>query len=198
VTGSASPSRLHQTLYSGPDSVRGGRFNFSFVVPKDINYADANGLISLYAVTNDRTQVVNGSTTNIVVGGTDAIGTDTICPKIYCYLNTTNFVNGGNVNTTPYFVAQLTDASGINATGNGVGHDLELIMTTATLQDLMCSTATSPTTSHLHQWVGPTQHSRAGAWQACCCSSGLGCAETMWSTAKHEFNVVKSLMADHL
>ena len=32
------------------------------------------------------------------------------------------------MNTTPYFVAQLTDQDGINTTGNGVGHDLELII----------------------------------------------------------------------
>jgi hypothetical protein len=38
------------------------------------------------------------------------------------------FVNGGNVNPTPYFVAQLNDEDGINATGSGIGHDLELII----------------------------------------------------------------------
>ena len=30
-----------------------------------------------------------------------------IGPSIYCYLNSPSFVNGGNVNTTPYFVAQV-------------------------------------------------------------------------------------------
>lgn len=32
------------------------------------------------------------------------------------------------MNSTPYFVAQVTDANGINAAGNGVGHDMQLII----------------------------------------------------------------------
>ena len=32
------------------------------------------------------------------------------------------------MNCTPYFVANITDKDGINATGNGIGHDLELII----------------------------------------------------------------------
>jgi hypothetical protein len=37
-------------------------------------------------------------------------------------------VNGGDVNTTPYFVAEITDKDGLNTTGNGIGHDLELVI----------------------------------------------------------------------
>ena len=51
---------------------------------------------------------------------------DSIGPSIYCYLNTPSFTNGDNVNTTPYFVAQVTDKDGINAAGTGIGHDLQL------------------------------------------------------------------------
>lgn len=32
------------------------------------------------------------------------------------------------MNATPYFVANITDKDGINATGTGIGHDLELII----------------------------------------------------------------------
>jgi hypothetical protein len=32
------------------------------------------------------------------------------------------------VNTTPYFIAELYDDSGINASGSSIGHDLELIV----------------------------------------------------------------------
>ena len=37
------------------------------------------------------------------------------------YLNDTTFVDGGQVNTTPYFVAELWDKSGVNITGSSVG-----------------------------------------------------------------------------
>ena len=32
------------------------------------------------------------------------------------------------MNETPYFVAQVQDENGINASGNGIGHDLELVI----------------------------------------------------------------------
>jgi hypothetical protein len=194
VTGSAFTFTAYtKTLYSGSDSVRGGKFNFSFIVPKDINYSDENGLINLYAVNNDRSLVVNGSTTQFVVGGTDAIGTDSVGPKIYCYLNTTDFVNGGNVNTTPYFVAQLSDASGINATGNGVGHDLELIIDgDATKTYVLNSnfaydfgTYTSGSTYYSIPELEPGKHTLVfRAWDVL----------NNVSTAKLNFNVVKGLM----
>ncbi|MBR5697339.1 MAG: type IX secretion system sortase PorU [Prevotella sp.] len=117
-----------KTLYNGNDSVRNGRFQLSFAVPMDINYSDAAGLINLHAVSNDHTLLAHGANDHFIVGGSATAGNDSIGPSIYCYLNSPSFVNGGNVNTTPYFVAQLTDQDGINTTGNGVGHDLELII----------------------------------------------------------------------
>jgi hypothetical protein len=117
-----------QTLFSGSDSVRNGRFRFSFSIPKDIDYSEGTGLINIYAVNNSHTQEANGATDDFIIGGSDISGTDSIGPSIYCYLNSPSFVNGGNVNTTPYFVAQVEDEDGINALGNGIGHDLQLII----------------------------------------------------------------------
>ena len=37
-------------------------------------------------------------------------------------------MDGGNVNPTPYFVAEVRDKDGINAAGTGIGHDLQLII----------------------------------------------------------------------
>mgnify|MGYP001169637189 FL=1 len=117
-----------KTLYSGADSVSNGQFVFSFAVPRDINYSNGTGLINLYAVSNDYSQTVDGYNDKFYLSGSDFSATDTIGPSVYCYLNTSSFVDGGDVNTTPYFVAELSDTSGINATGNGVGHDMELII----------------------------------------------------------------------
>lgn len=117
-----------KTLYSGSDSVRGGRFRLTFIVPKDINYANASGLINFYAVNTGHTLAANGSTDAFILGGSDLAGTDSIGPDVYCYLNSPTFTDGGDVNTTPYFVAQVSDPSGINTTGNGIGHDLQLVI----------------------------------------------------------------------
>ena len=115
-------------LFNGSDSVRNGRFRFSFAVPMDINYSDGAGLINLYAVNKEHTLEANGACGAFQVGGTDVVGNDSIGPSIYCYLNTPSFSNGDDVNTTPYFVANITDKDGINAAGTGIGHDLELII----------------------------------------------------------------------
>lgn len=113
-------------LFNGSDSVRNGRFQFTFAVPQDINYSGESGLINLYAASNDRKTIANGWNDKFTVGGSVVVSNDSIGPSVYCYLNSPSFVNGGDVNTTPYFVAQITDKDGINAAGNGIGHDLTL------------------------------------------------------------------------
>nr|WP_296025526.1 type IX secretion system sortase PorU [uncultured Prevotella sp.] len=117
-----------KTLYNGSDSVRAGKFSFRLAVSKDINYADAPGLITLYAANHDQTVLAHGMCDAFNVGGSELAKNDSIGPSIYCYLNTPSFVNGGNVNPTPFFVAEVRDKDGINATGSGIGHDLQLII----------------------------------------------------------------------
>ena len=62
------------------------------------------------------------------MGGSALAKNDSIGPSIYCYLNSPSFVDGGNVNPTPFFVAEVKDKDGINAAGSGIGHDLQLII----------------------------------------------------------------------
>lgn len=118
----------NKILYTGSDSIRQGHFAFTFSVPMDINYSDDSGLVNVYAVDNKHTSIANGVSDHFIVGGSTTASADTIGPKLFCYLNTPEFQNGGTVNCTPYFVAEISDTSGINATGNGVGHDLQLII----------------------------------------------------------------------
>lgn len=119
-----------KTLFCGSDSVRDSHFAFAFAVPMDIMYSNQTGLMNFYAVgkTGQGTDIANGASDDFIVGGSSAEATDSIGPSIYCYLNSRSFVNGGNVNTTPFFVAEVADADGINASGTGIGHDLELIV----------------------------------------------------------------------
>ncbi len=116
------------TIYSGSDSIIGGKFKFTFAVPKDISYDDSEGLILLYAVSADRQLEAHGQCDRFVMGSNTDEQNDGVGPSVYCYLNSSSFVNGGKVNSTPYFYAELTDKDGINAAGSGIGHDLELII----------------------------------------------------------------------
>ena len=117
-----------RTLFMGTDSLKAGQFEFTFAVPLDVNYSEETGMMNVYAVNKEKTLAANGYTDLYQVGGSDAINNDSIGPSLYCYLNSPDFVNGGEVNSSPFFVAEINDKDGLNTTGNGVGHDLELVI----------------------------------------------------------------------
>ena len=123
------------TIFIGNDSVRNGKFSFTFTVPKDISYSNLQGKMNLYAVDTESGNEAQGNFDNFIVGGTsDTAETDTIGPEIRAlYLNDTTFVDGGQVNTTPYFFAELWDKSGVNITGSSVGHDMMLVIDESTV-----------------------------------------------------------------
>ena len=123
-----------KTLYQGSDSVSQGVFHFTFAVPKDISYTDGSGLMTLYAVDNDKTETAHGQTDGCYLTDSEIASNDSIGPSIFCYLNSRSFSNGDKVNTTPYFFAELYDESGINASGSSIGHDLELVIDGETSQ----------------------------------------------------------------
>ena len=116
------------TLYHGTNKVENGEFTFTFAVPKDINYADGTGLINIYAYAPSLNASAHGACDKFTVNGSNIAENDSIGPSIYCYLNSEDFTFGGEVNSTPFFVAQISDKDGINASGAGIGHDMTLII----------------------------------------------------------------------
>ena len=116
------------TIYTGRDSVRNGQFSFQFSVPQDISYSDQSGLFLVYAISNDKALEAHGINSSFHLSGSVDSPNDGIGPSIYCYMNSEHFMNGGTVNATPYFYAELSDKDGINVAGGGIGHDLELII----------------------------------------------------------------------
>ena len=115
-------------LYRGSENVTEGSFHITFAIPKDISYTDGNGLMILYAISSDKSRSAHGENGSFELIGSRTAQTDSIGPSVYCYLNAKSFKNGDKVNTTPYFVAELYDDSGINASGSSIGHDLELVI----------------------------------------------------------------------
>lgn len=113
-------------LFKGKVKVENGVFDFSFIVPKDINYQLGNGRISYYA---DNGQLDgNGSFTGFLVGGSQGVSGDNTGPVINAYLNDEKFVNGTIVNETPVLLLHLSDSSGINIVGTGIGHDITAVL----------------------------------------------------------------------
>ena len=48
-------------------------------------------------------------------------------PELKLFMNDQKFVNGGITDPNPVFVVELTDSSGINTVGSGIGRDITLI-----------------------------------------------------------------------
>ncbi len=113
-------------LFRGRSSIRNGRFSFSFVAPKDINYAFGNGKLSYYAADNSRLVDATGEYSGIVIGG-NALSqiNDNQGPQVEVYMNNTDFISGGTTEPDPLLLVVLKDDNGINVAGNSIGHDLE-------------------------------------------------------------------------
>jgi len=116
-------------LFKGKAVINNGAFDFSFVVPKDIAYKFGKGRISYY-FDNGKSDG-HGYTENVVVGGFDDQAVpDTVGPVIRLFMNDSTFSPGDVTHADPVLYARLSDQSGINTTGNGIGHNI-----VATLDD---------------------------------------------------------------
>lgn len=116
-------------LYKGKASAINGKFQFSFVVPKDISYNFDKGKISYYSQSS--TSSAKGYFDDFIIGGSyKNAETDNIGPTIQMFMNDENFVSGGVTSENPKLFVALNDSSGINTVGNGIGHDI-----TATLDN---------------------------------------------------------------
>lgn len=112
-------------IYVGKASVKEGKFSFTFIVPKDINYQFGKGKWSFYAQANDGTTDANGAQTELIIGGTsNNITTDNTPPAITLFMNDETFVNGGQVQSSATLIAKISDESGINIAQTGVGHEI--------------------------------------------------------------------------
>ncbi len=117
----------NNAIYKGKATVKNGKFTFTFVVPKDINYAIDLGKISYYA--NNETEDANGYDKKIYIGGSAAnAGTDNAGPIIKAYMNDEKFVNGGITTKNSTMLLKLFDDNGINYTGNSIGHDITAVL----------------------------------------------------------------------
>lgn len=119
---------LGETIFRGNASVTNGKFEFSFVVPRDIRIPLANGRISFYAKKNQILENETGYDTSIKVGGINENAVaDNISPRVKLYMNDETFVSGGTTNESPFLLAFLEDENGIN-TASGIGHDIVAIL----------------------------------------------------------------------
>ena len=133
----AYPFSLQENvLFKGQSSVTNGNFTYTFIVPKDIMYNFGYGKISYYAQAD--TTDAAGYYEQITVGGTSNNPViDHQGPTINLYMNDNHFVSGGTTNQTPFIYALLADSTGINTTGNGIGHNLVATLDANTAHEIV-------------------------------------------------------------
>lgn len=114
-------------VYKGKVKVVDGDFSFSFIVPKDIAYKYGMGKISYYARSSQTD--ATGYDEGIQVGGYNFHAPpDDQGPEIALYLNNRQFLPGGITNQNPTLLADVSDTSGVNTVGNGIGHDITAVL----------------------------------------------------------------------
>ena len=114
-------------IYKGKSTATNGNFSFTFKVPKDISYEYGFSRMSLYA--EDGSIDANGYNESLIIGGIEDNATiDEQGPQLEIFLNDENFVSGGISNSDPLLMVSVFDENGINTVGNGIGHDIELVI----------------------------------------------------------------------
>jgi hypothetical protein len=117
-------------LYRGSFVVQNGRFTATFVVPKDISFSASPAGLYGYAASSAN-QFAMGMTDRIIVDGVTSISDpETDGPAMQVFMDSRKFLPGGLVRMNPVVIVDLEDATGINTTGIGIGHDI-----TATFND---------------------------------------------------------------
>lgn len=128
-----SYSHFKNILYNGSEKVNNGKFRVKFFASKDVSYQVGLGKISLYARDSEQIKDGSGCKLDIKVGGINPNPiSDDQGPTIHLFMNDTSFINFGLVGTNANLLVFLEDSSGINTSGQGLGHDL-----TATLDGSM-------------------------------------------------------------
>jgi hypothetical protein len=113
-------------LFNGQVTVKNGKFELVFSVPKDIAYNYGIGLAKFYAHNN----VTDAAGSwQFFIGGSEQVSQiDVDGPQVKAFMQDTTFSNGGKVARDVDFVARIFDKDGINSTGAGIGRDLQLII----------------------------------------------------------------------
>jgi hypothetical protein len=114
-------------IFRGRISVTNGKFNSGFIVPKDISYENNKGKVVLLFFGNSGDGLAY--TNRVIIGGTDTTAVNNNKgPEIDIYFDDVNYKNSYLINPDSKLIIRLSDASGLNTTGTGIGHKIEGIL----------------------------------------------------------------------
>lgn len=113
-------------IFIGKTTVTNGVFSLTFMIPKDISYDFGNAHINMYAHDDTQNMTAHGDKFFILGGSKENFIFENIGPNIKLQLNSDKFTNNSSVDANSVLYAQLSDDNGINAGGNGIGHDISI------------------------------------------------------------------------
>lgn len=113
------------SIYRGPVSAAGGGFSADFIIPLDITYGGELGRVSVYFTDGEHDGCGCRDSIYIGAGGSELIDSD--LPSAQVYFGDRSYRPGDPISTSPVFIADISDSSGINL-GSAAGHEIALIM----------------------------------------------------------------------
>ena len=117
-----------KALFKGKATVQNGQFEISFILPGNLPSSNTAALkLQLYAY-NDTADAIMQVQSIFIQGTTSQNRQDTTGPVMQSYINDTSFKSGDWVTAPSTLFVKLKDSSGIQSSGNELGHDLKLII----------------------------------------------------------------------
>jgi hypothetical protein len=115
-----------QAIFKGKATVQNGQFEISFILPGNMPSSNLAALkLQLYAY-NDSIDASTQFQSIYVQGTSIQSRLDTAGPQIKAYINSPYFKSWDWVSAPANLVVVLKDSSGIQSSGNELGHDLKL------------------------------------------------------------------------
>lgn len=109
--------------------VERGMFSVDLLVPKNINYQQQRGRISMYARAAQSLADAFGGMDSLYIGGSlPAVEKDNLGPRLQLFINDTTFRDGGLSGSDPVLIAHFRDEQGINLSEQQLGHEIRAVL----------------------------------------------------------------------
>lgn len=120
-------SDLTQSVFEGIVSVKNGRFQLSFIVPRGTGLSAEAAELYLYAVSEDHRTELSGTFKRFCYNGlASGLPTDSLGPAVTLYLDRPDFVDGGPVASEATLYAAISDSLALSTLTGSMGHDMEV------------------------------------------------------------------------
>lgn len=115
-----------KALFKGKATVAKGLFSIDFLLPKEVTVL--KNLKMQFSAYNETGDAIGVYDKLMAIDANGLIVNDNQGPLLKMYLNDSNFVDGGWAAAQSKLYVALADSSGIQTSGNALGHDIVLVI----------------------------------------------------------------------